>query len=452
MYIPMKKLSLKKSLLLLASGMLVLTSCGGTKKKTEVSETPVKPALMWFDAEANFGRFNQKDSIDYYLQKIKSLGFTHAIVDVRPITGEVLYDSKYAPRMEEWNGAKRGDFDYLGYFIQQGHKLGLQVHASLNVFCAGHNYFDRGMVYSGHPEWASMVYNPEKGIISIMEEKHKYGAMINPLNEEYRTHILNVLKELVGKYPDLDGLMLDRVRYDGISADFSPLSRSKFEEYIGAKVENFPQDILTWEKTADGKFVPKRGKLALKWFEWRTKTITDFMALARKEVKSVNPNISFGTYTGAWYPSYYEVGVNFASKNYDPSKDFDWATPEYKNYGYAELIDLYATGNYYTDITIEEYQKNGHSVWNETDSQAQSGTWYCVEGSCQHLRTILKDNKFMGGILVDQFYDNPAKLSKTIAMNLKLSDGLMVFDIVHIISKNLWKEVEEGMREGGACR
>ena len=100
MYIPMKKLSLKKSLLLLASGMLVLTSCGGTKKKAEVSETPVKPALMWFDAEANFGRFNQKDSIDYYLQKIKSLGFTHAIVDVRPITGEVLYDSKYAPRME----------------------------------------------------------------------------------------------------------------------------------------------------------------------------------------------------------------------------------------------------------------------------------------------------------------------------------------------------------------
>lgn len=448
----MKKLSLKKSLLLLALGMLVLSSCGGTKNMVKMEETPAKPALMWFDAEANFGRFYQKDSIDYYLQKIKSLGFTHAIVDVRPITGEVLYDSKYAPRMEEWKGAKRGNFDYLGYFIQEGHKLGLQVHASLNVFCAGHNYFDRGLVYDGHPEWASMVYNPEKGIISIMEEKHKYGAMINPLNEEYRKHIINVLKELVGKYPNLDGLMLDRVRYDGISADFSPLSRSKFEEYIGAKVENFPQDILTWEKTVDGKFVPKFGKLALKWFEWRTKTITDFMALVRKEVKAVNPNISFGTYTGAWYPSYYEVGVNFASKDYDPSKDFDWATPEYKNYGYAELIDLYATGNYYTDITIEEYLRNGHSVWNETDSQAQSGTWYCVEGSCQHLRTILKNNKFMGGVLVDQFYNNPAKLSKAIAMNLKLSDGLMVFDIVHIINKNLWKEVEEGMREGGACR
>lgn len=107
--------------------------------------------------------------------------------------------------------------------------MGIEVHASLNVFCAGHNYFDRGMVYSGHSDWASMVYTPEKGIIPITEEKQKYGAMINPLNEEYRTHILNVLKEVVTKYPDLDGLMLDRVRYDGITADFSLLSRESLK-------------------------------------------------------------------------------------------------------------------------------------------------------------------------------------------------------------------------------
>lgn len=55
-----------------------------------------------------------------------------------------------------------------------------------------------------------------------------------------------------------------------------------------------------------------------------------------------------------------------------------------------------------------------------------------------------------GGILVDQFYDNPGKLSETIEMNLRRADGLMVFDIVHIIQKNLWKEIEKGMREGGA--
>lgn len=35
-------------------------------------------------------------------------------------------------------------------------------------------------------------------------------------------------------------------------------------------------------------------------------------------------------YTGAWYPTYFEVGVNWASRNYDVSKDFSWATPDYK--------------------------------------------------------------------------------------------------------------------------
>jgi hypothetical protein len=55
----------------------------------------------------------------------------------------------------------------------------------------------------------------------------------------------------------------------------------------------------------------------------------------------------------------------------------------------------------------------------------------------------------MGGILVDQFYENRHDLSRTIAQNLKDSDGLMIFDIVHIITKDLWKEVEEGMKKGG---
>jgi hypothetical protein len=31
-------------------------------------------------------------------------------------------------------------------------------------------------------------------------------------------------------------------------------------------------------------------------------------------------------------------------------------------------------------------------------------------------------------------------------MNLQASDGLMVFDIVHIIRKNLWNEVVAGFK------
>ena len=428
---------------ILLLSIILFSACTLNAKKPAEK---VKPKLMWFDAEANFKRFSNPDSIDFYLEKIKNIGFTDAVIDIRPITGEVLYKSKFAPQMKEWDGFVRPDFDYLGHFITKAHELGLKVHASLNVFVGGHNFFDRGQTYTTNPEWASMVYTPDQGIVSIMTLKKKYSAMINPINPDFQAHILNVLKEVTAKYPELDGFMLDRVRYDGIMADFSDLSRTKFEEYLGEKIGSFPADIYEWKTDGNEKSNYVRGKLFNKWIEWRAKNIYDFVALARKTVKQLNPNISFGSYTGAWYPSYFEVGVNWASSQYDPSKDFDWATPEYKNFGYAELLDLYATGNYYTNVTMDEYRKNNNIVVNETDSKGATGTWYCVEGSCAKIRGILNGRKFMGGILVDQFYKNPPQLSRSIAMNIQASDGLMVFDIVHIISKNLWKEVEDGFK------
>lgn len=53
--------------------------------------------------------------------------------------------------------------------------------------------------------------------------------------------------------------MLDRVRYDGISADFSFLSRKKFEEYIGQKVEKHPEDIFGGGRMKNKKYYPERG-------------------------------------------------------------------------------------------------------------------------------------------------------------------------------------------------
>ncbi|NLD24319.1 MAG: family 10 glycosylhydrolase [Bacteroidales bacterium] len=431
--------------------LMLLVATIGTSCANSVNESikDDRTKLMWLDATANIQRFNNKDTIDYYLTKLKNLGFTDVVVDMRPISGYVMYDSDIAPKLKKW----RGDtiiwsFDYMGYYIEKGHSLGLNIQASLNTFVAGHNHFDKGIIYEEDKlDWASMVYRVDGEIVPITNEKQKYSAMVNPINPEYQDYIISIFKELVQKYPELDGLILDRVRYDGFMTDFSELSKTKFEEYIGKKLENFPGDIYEWKKDELGNDYPHKGKYYMEWLQWRSQNIYDFMAKAREEVKSVNPDISFGTYTGAWYPSYFEVGVNFASKNYDPSKEFDWATQEYKNTGYAELMDLFTVGNYYTTITKEEYMKENPEVKNETDMEAQSSIWYCVEGSNENLRRVMGDNKFLGGILADQFYENHDGLTESIKMNLETSDGLMIFDIVHIINKDMWQAVEKGMRE-----
>lgn len=430
------------------------------KEKSSCCQTVnKKPAYMYVDAEANIARFNNRDSIDKYVDLVAENGFTHLVVDARPIDGSLMYDSELAPRFRGMRNPVELDptLDYLGHFIERAHERGMQVVFSLNTFCAGHNYFNQGLVYDQHPEWASMVQDADRGIIPITEQKNKYGAMVNPNIDEYQTYIIDVMKDMYKHYPEVDGLILDRGRYDGIAADFSDISRAKFEKYIGKKIKKWPADVLTITRNAEGKETIVKGKYYKQWIHWRSKTIRDFFAKARAELKADYPDKVFGTYSGAWYPSYYEVGVNFASKDYDPSKDFpQWADATYgAETGYAELLDTYLTGNYYTDLTKEDQRNNPNSVWNETDFEGSSSDWYCVEGSCEHLREILGPNKFMGGILIDQLYGNVDRIPESIAINLKESDGLMVFDIVHIINRNLWDKLREGMILGGnlpACR
>lgn len=410
------------------------------------SNAQFKPKFIWFDALANWERLTSKDSIDYYLQKIKQIGFSDVVIDVKPITGEVLFDSKIATVMNEWKGiSKKENLDVLSYFITAGHKLNLRIHASINIFVEGHNFYNRGLVFNQKSDWQSINYT-DSGFVPITKLKHKYSAMTNPANPIVQEYELRIISELVENYPHLDGIILDRVRFDGIQADFSPLSFKKFEEYINQKIEKLPDDIYRWEKDSTEKFIKIEGKLYKKWLEWRTFVIYDFMKKCRELVKSINPEISFGVYAGAWYPVYYEVGVNWASKNFDPSQEFSWATENYKNYGYAELIDLLLAGCYFFEVTKDEVKKLNEA--NIKRTEAAMGTekelWYSVEGSAEFAKKVIMNAvPVIGGLYVEQYKDHPEQFRRAIKMCLEKTDGLMIFDLVHLINYNYWSILEE---------
>jgi len=433
----------------LAGGLLV--ACTAENQPNDTAHE--RRNILWFDATANFKRFSEKDSITFYLEKSKAIGITDVVVDVKPITGEVLYPSKLAPQMVQWegeyeSGIKDTTWDMLSFFIEEGHRLGLAVHASTNVFVAGHNFFDRGVVYTDADKqhWQTVSYLPE-GMTPITDQKKKYSAMLNPALPEVQEYQLAVIKELVGSYPDLDGIILDRVRYDGIEADFSDASRELFEAYLGSRVENFPADIFSYGGS-DGK-TRVEGPLYKKWLEWRAKVIHDFIYRARDEVKQINPDISFGDYTGSWYPLYYDVGVNFASKEYDPSVDFEWATAEYKQFGYAEALDLFTTGNYYVEVEKKEAEALADSAVRHTESglKVASESWYTVEGSAELVNEVTKGKvPVYAGLYVEQYKGNPEQFVKALKMCRSKSDGVMVFDIVHVINFGWWDYLEDGLK------
>lgn len=432
---------------LLIAVTLFFTSCSSKKGHEDKNQYFIDRNILWFDATANFDRFCEKDSIIYYLKKSKDAGITDVVVDVKPITGEVLYPSKIAPIMTSWgsSGVKKDvSWDMLAFFIEEGHKLGLKVHASTNVFVAGHNYYDRGVVYEDSTKagWQTISHLPE-GFAKITDQKTKYSAMINPALKQVRDYEMSILKELVSSYPKLDGIILDRVRFDNLNADFSDSSRVAFENYISKPVDNYPADIYSFE----GK-ERKDGKLYKQWLEWRASIIHDFIYSARNELKAINPNITFGDYTGSWYPLYFDVGVNFASKDYDPSKEFDWATDKYKNFGYAEALDLFTTGNYYFEVDKSELKSQNDSTKKTLESGlvVEKEDWYTVEGSAELVNKVTMGKvPVYAGLYVEQYKDHPDQFVKALRMCRAKSQGSMIFDIVHIINYGWWNELKEGL-------
>jgi len=390
-----------------------------------------KPRYLWIDASANFERFTSRDSIDHYLEKAKQTGFTSIVVDIRPVVGDVLYESSIVEELTSWKGVTRDDsWDYLQTFIQKGHEKDLKVFAGMNVFSGGHNYYDRGVVYrqTVMGELTTLLNRPQ-GMIDIKKVDEKYGAFFNPANQKVREYCLSLIEEVVSNY-NLDGLILDRVRYDGLNSDFTEYSRKKFEDYIGETVTNYPGDIFSWT-TQDGEEVRDYGPLYPKWLEWRAKVIHDFFDQARSTVKNIKPDLQFGTYTGAWYPTYYEVGANWASKDYNPTTDnyTHWMfTDNYKNYGYADLLDVYMTGVYYPTL--------------------YGSGWYTVEGGLEHAQRLVKDDvPVTSGLYVQVYDESPGDMREAVSLSLNQAQGLMVFDIVHLIQYDYWEQVRKGIED-----
>ena len=434
---------MKRLFLILAGCLTLFVSCTAEKPNRN---------YMWFDCEANYERLSSPDSIKLYLEKVKSLGFGNVVVDVKSIMGEVLYDSETAPYMSPFDGTERArTYDMMGYFLEYGHEMGLKVLASLNVFCGGHNFMDRGIIYTDHADWQSVCYENGR-LVPISSIKTNYNGMLNPSNPEVQAYQMAILKEFAAKYPSCDGIIFDRVRYDGMTADFSDLSRAQFEAWAGQAVENWPEDILSWYD-AKGRlrkeWVP--GKDFKKWVLWRAGVIHDFVEKAHAALKEVNPALQIGDYTGAWYPTYYQVGVNWASSLYDPSADFpEWADEAYRKTGYADLLDIYMTGLYYTYINKEEIDKatgiKGQS--NEAGLKLDLTYCYSIEGGAELAKKITCGVvPVTGSIYVEQYIGEMERFAPAVEESLRSTGGVMVFDISHLFKHHLWEELENAMRK-----
>lgn len=404
--------------------LTVLTvSCGGGASKPLHAEDGRKPKQLWMDAEANYARFASQDSIRYYLDRTVEAGFNEIVVDVRPTEGDVLYKSDFmtpATTLKERTVTR--DWDYLQFFIDEARLRNLRVTVSTTIFPAGYTHIKQGPVHRD-PEIAKLTcleYYPE-GMVDIKDDTCKVAAFLNPALPESRAYAMRFIREILTKYR-FDGYALDYCRYPGAESDFSEASRQLFEKFIGAKVERFPDDIFTYNP--DGTRNP--GKWYKQWWEWRSGIIRDFVAEVRAAVDELQPSVKLQYWAGSWLHALYVNGQNWGSPRSDFSEAYldDWATPTYRNTGFADQLDIFITGTY-----LEQ-------VWGKDDPES-------IEfGIARSIRDTAGDCEVYGSLYarnhLDQFDD-------AVYLCLTQSAGVMVFDIVQVIQYDLWDDIRRGI-------
>lgn len=339
---------------------------------------------LWIEQSTNAKNYPNKESIRRMLLKAKDAGVTGVQYPAKGHEGFVSYlknDLSGTPHISQiQEPAKQGvpeNFDQLQAFIEVARELDLKIVAVFNIFGGGTATYSASKPYEllssaltpeqlyKYEEW---IYSVDDGgeikRFSESNYKNKVIHFLNPANDEVQEYQLKHIEEVMRNY-NVDGVVLDRARYDTLHADFSPESRRKFEEFLserGKTLERWPEDIFEHQYDDEGNFVETvRGPLFYDWLAFRSHISKQFMIKARELVDRVNEeqgtDIDYAISLGSWYENYYENGQNWASPNfvYDERLGFPidelYKNPEYRYQetafgGDAGIFDYMVIGTY----------------------------------------------------------------------------------------------------------
>jgi uncharacterized lipoprotein YddW (UPF0748 family) len=256
----------------------------------------------------------------------------------------------------------------------------------------------------------------------VPSTRYSLIAFANPVNPLVRLRMLAFIAEVVTRYP-VDGIVLDRIRFPDITADFSETSRRSFEEYLGRKVRNWPEEIFRYEPT-EFWFVRRPGPLYKEWLGWRAIMIRRFVEAATRTIRHLRPGTSVAAYVGAWYPDSWNEGVNWANPGYLPP--FAWASTAWQAGALADLLDYLLVGLYYREVTIGEAFSRKVPLWRS------------VSGGALLAKEVAEGTPVLGSVFLGAYRDDPERARAALRTAFRRTEGLMVFDLVYLNLYGWW--------------
>lgn len=174
---------------------------------------------------------------------------------------------------------KNSSFDALSYLIEKAKLENIEVHAWLTIMVASTihvNLHSSDHVYYQHPEWFTWGPNGR-----MHPAEGSMGIFIDPGIPQVQEYIVNVIRDIVVNYPELNGIHLDYIRYPG------------------SKYGKNPTSLAIYHKETE-QDTPQA------WQNWRREQINHLVERIYAEVKHLSPQMALSAAVIANYSEAYD--------------------------------------------------------------------------------------------------------------------------------------------------
>ncbi len=179
-----------------------------------------------------------KEIIDQQFEKLNDMHINTVFFLTKYTDGKVYYNSKIAPRASKW--------DVLEYIVKKSRHYNMEIHPYINVF------IEEGNLLKENPLWA---------------EKRQDGTVLtwsSPAVDAVRNRILAIVKEIIKNY-DVDGIQLDRIRYQGFfDTGYNKYSLKKYKLKYNKEADTKDKDFQQFKNDLISSFVKETYKIIKK--------------------------------------------------------------------------------------------------------------------------------------------------------------------------------------------
>ena len=239
---------------------------------------PVQIQAMWHTPNSLFHIFDEstKEGVQNFLKTCSESGFNRIYIETNS-KGVSYYHSDILSSHPIFGRQYDQYKDYLECFIEEAHKLNIEVITWIQVFRALSNNEEQ-LPSCFKEEWLTIDYNGNR------------CTFLDSTNPEVHKFLLSQFTEIVNNYNN-DGIEYDYIRYEYSNILAYP---SSIQDYgYTENCINMFKEKYKYDSSVDIKVILEDKKARTRWVEFKKKRITDLLISSQEQLRMIKPNLIF---------------------------------------------------------------------------------------------------------------------------------------------------------------